>query len=255
MLCLHSLIRSAITSGTNVIHQQTRNTFILKRRNPLPLHKKGGRPTKMRGRHFVYDLVEDTNVTRKPDVKVILSQFVDGVGNEGDVLTLRPTQAYRDYLMPGLAVYASPENLEKYKSNENKPKTEDTYSSPYVHRTIGCLTHTILFITMNKTEPWVLEPWHVSASFRKSGFIVPEHVIEMPPAQIKGPDLTLQDKEFYVTVTINKLEKVNVRCRIYHWATGIDRLPWEEFYWKKPKEPLFPEQAAELERLSQPQKM
>nr|XP_021186397.2 39S ribosomal protein L9, mitochondrial [Helicoverpa armigera] len=252
MLGLRSVISNAITTASSVFHQQTRNTFILKRTNPFPLHKKGGRPKKMRGRHFVYDLVEDTNITKKPDIKVILNQFIDGVGNEGDVLTLRPNQAYRDYLMPGLAVYASPENMEKYKANENKPKIGDNYSSPYVHRTIGCLSRVVLQITMNKMEPWVLEPWHISASFRKSGFVVPEHAIEMPPVQIKGPDLSLQDKEFYVTVTINNTEKVNVRCRIHHWATGVDRLPWEENHWKKPKEALIPEQASELEKIPLP---
>lgn len=57
------------------------NTFILKRKWPPPLHKKGGKPSKLRARHFVYDLVEDTNVTKQPDVKVILSQFVDGKPN------------------------------------------------------------------------------------------------------------------------------------------------------------------------------
>lgn len=36
--------------------------------------------------------------------------------------------------MPGLAVYASPENITKYKSDLNKPKEENQYSSPYVHR-------------------------------------------------------------------------------------------------------------------------
>lgn len=127
--------------------------------------------------------------------------------------------------------------------------------------------------------PWTLEPWHVRTSFRKAGFVVPEHAIEMPPVTIKGPDLSLQDKEFYVTVTvsillcvcavllsydvkiydvllllqINKTEKVNVRCRIHHWATGLDRLPWTEFHWKKPKEPLIPEQAAELEKMPLPE--
>lgn len=54
------------------------NTFILKRKWPPPLHKKGGKPSKLRGRHFVYDLVEDTNVAKKPDIKVILNQFIDG---------------------------------------------------------------------------------------------------------------------------------------------------------------------------------
>ena len=64
---------------------------------------------------------------------------------------------------------------------------------------------------MNKMEPWTLEPWHITASFRKSGFIVPEHAIEMPPAQIKGPDLSLQDKEFYVTVTVS-MQLLQIDC-------------------------------------------
>lgn len=54
------------------------NTYILKRKWPPPLHKKGGRPPKLRARHFVYDLVQDTSVTKKPDIKIILNQFVDG---------------------------------------------------------------------------------------------------------------------------------------------------------------------------------
>lgn len=50
----------------------------MKRKWPPPLHKKGGRPPKLRARHFVYDLVQDTSVTKKPDIKIILNQFVDG---------------------------------------------------------------------------------------------------------------------------------------------------------------------------------
>lgn len=57
-----------------------------------------------------------------------------GVGNAGEVLVLRPNQAYRDYLMPGLAVYATPENMAKFQVDENKPKSVDTFSSPYVQR-------------------------------------------------------------------------------------------------------------------------
>lgn len=56
------------------------------------------------------------------------------MGNEGEVLSLRPTIAYRDFLMPGLAVYASPENLEKYQVDESKPKAVSEFSSPYVQR-------------------------------------------------------------------------------------------------------------------------
>ncbi|XP_053613295.1 large ribosomal subunit protein bL9m [Plodia interpunctella] len=249
MFSLSPCFTRACTSGYNLLKQQTRNTFVLKRRWPPPLHKKGGKLPKMKGRHFVYDLVQDTNTVRQPDVKVILKQFVDGVGNMGDVLSLRPTIAYRDYLMPGLAVYATPEMAVKYKSNDDKPKTEDTYSSPFVKRTLKELSNLVLQITMSKLQPWTLQPWHVKASFRKCGFVVPEHAIEMPSIEIKGPDLTLQEKEFLVTVTINKTEKVNVRCRIHHWATGLDRLPWVENHWKHPKEPLIPEQAPILQNM------
>ncbi|KAG6449983.1 hypothetical protein O3G_MSEX006331 [Manduca sexta] len=203
----------------------------------------------MRGRHFVYDLVEDTNIVKKSDIKIILTQFVQGAGTTGDILSLRPYKAYQDFLLPGFAVYASPENMAKYKVDEEKPKVEDMYSSPYVQLTMGQLSRLVLQITMSKSEPWVLEPWHIKASFRKTGFIVPEYAIEMPPVQIKGPDLSLQEKEFYITVTINKREKVNVRCRIHHWATGLDRLPWVEEHWKKPVEPLIPEQASVLEKM------
>ncbi|CAH2233697.1 jg20323 [Pararge aegeria aegeria] len=196
-------VNKVIATGYNLLYQQTRNTFILKRKWSPPLHKKGGKPSKLRARHFVYDLVEDCNLSKQPDIKVILNQFVDGVGNAGDVLSLRPTKAYTHFLVPGLAIYASPENLAKYQIDENKPKVESNYSSPYVQRTLGCLSRLVLQITMSKTQPWTLEPWHVRTSFRKAGFVVPEHAITMPPVTIKGPDLTLQDKEFLVTVKVS----------------------------------------------------
>ncbi|XP_022121351.2 39S ribosomal protein L9, mitochondrial [Pieris rapae] len=233
--------------------QQIRNTFILKRRWPPPLHKKNGRVPKLKARHFVYDLIEDTNINKKPDLKVILNQFVDGAGNVGDILTLRPNVAYKEFLLPGLAVYATPDNLQKYKAAENKSRESSDFSSPYVQRTINCLSQTVLQITMNKTTPWKLEPWHIKTSLRKAGYIVPEEAITMPPKEITGPDLTLQEKEFFITVKINNKEEVNVRCRIHHWATGLERLPWEEFHWKKPLEALIPEQAEILEKMPLPQ--
>lgn len=48
--------------------------------------------------------------------------------------------------MPGLAVYASPENLMKYQVDESKPKQDDTFSSPYVQRVSFNLPRLLLFI-------------------------------------------------------------------------------------------------------------
>lgn len=55
---------------------------------------------------------------------------------------------------------------------------------------------------MNKDMPWTLEPWHVKVSFRKSGYVVPEEAITIPK-EIKGPDMSLENKEFFVIVTVN----------------------------------------------------
>lgn len=57
-----------------------------------------------------------------------------GVGTAGDVVTMASTKAYRELLLPGYAVYATPENMQKYKADENMPKNEDAHSSPYVLR-------------------------------------------------------------------------------------------------------------------------
>lgn len=95
---------------------------------------------------------------------------------------------------------------------------------------------------MNKHEPWTLEPWHVRVSFRKAGFHVAEDAITMPSKTISGPDLSLEDKYFYVTVTINNCEKAKVKCKIHHWSTDIkDRLSYIPEYWKSALLPLFPE--------------
>lgn len=59
-----------------------------------------------------------------------------------------------------------------------------------------------LSVIMNRENPWTLKPWHIRVAFRKAGVIVPEEAIELPPKEIKGPDMNIQNKEFYVTITV-----------------------------------------------------
>lgn len=41
---------------------------------------------------------------------------------------------------------------------------------------------------------------------------------------------------------INNKEKVNVRCTLHHWSTELtERIPHVHEFWKKPKEPIYPE--------------
>lgn len=60
-----------------------------------------------------------------------------------------------------------------------------------------------LSVIVSKENPWILKPWHVRAAFRRKRIIVPEDAIELPPREIKGPDMSIQDKEFYVTITVH----------------------------------------------------
>jgi len=88
--------------------------------------------------------------------------------------------------------------------------------------------------------PWVLEPWHIKASLRKAGFHCREECITLPKERIEGPDLKKESKDFYCTVTINKLEQARLKCRLHHWSTDpSERLPYVLEHWKLQSEPLL----------------
>lgn len=214
---------------------------MLKRRWDPPLSKKDHPERRLRGKHFVYDFVEDGNTIRKPDISVILTDYVEGIGYRGDIVTQRPNMAYNNLLLPGLAVYDTPENREKY-DTEARLKVERR--SPFIERTVNVFGRRLVSVCMNKFEPWVIEPWHIRASMRKAGlYVMNDAQIELPKTPITGPDLAKQNKEFFVTVTINKTEKARVRCRLHHVCLDPKkREPFVFEYWKQPTELLFPDE-------------
>lgn len=194
----------------------------------------------LRGKHHVYDLVEDRSIKKRPNLEVILTAFVSGVGDRGEIVSLPRSEAYNKLLLPGVAVYKTDENIEKYVNTRDSKKEEVTHSSPYAQRTVNVLQSRVFAIVMNKDQPWVLQPWHIRASLRKQGVHADESTIELPEEPITGPDLKKQNKEFLVTVTVNNMEKATVRCRIHHWSTDpSNRLPFVYGHWKLPAEPLF----------------
>ncbi|KAJ8925676.1 hypothetical protein NQ315_009522 [Exocentrus adspersus] len=239
--------RIALLTPETIFHNQLRTTFVVKRRLPLRLNKQGRPPKNISGRHYIYDVVEQKHSQKDPEIDLILTTYVDGLGNVGDKISVTRTKAYNNLLLPGLAVYASPENLEKYKDYvyEGEP-----HSSPTAALTVKSLGRTSVSVVMNMETPWTLKPWHVKASFRKCGYIVPEEAITLPDKPITGPDMNKQNKEFFVTVTINNLETVNVRCRIHHWSNElVNRVPYTPYFWEQPSEAILPEQAPILETL------
>ncbi|XP_075221619.1 mitochondrial ribosomal protein L9 [Lycorma delicatula] len=235
-----------------------RTTFILKRKHTPRLLRKYVDQTKwkpFKKRERVYQLVQDTDVLPEGNIDVILTSYIQGLGEKGDVVTVKRNYAYNQLLLPGLAEYATPEAKEMASRKEKRSNEviEERYSGIHVHRTMNFLSNLILCVTMNKENKWVLEPWHIKASFRKAGVHLSEDCIEMPKNKIEGPDLNLEDKEFLVTVIINKKEKVKVRCRLHHWSTDIVyRLPHVPLHWTKSAEPLFNEESELLLKMPIP---
>lgn len=78
-------------------------------------------------------MIEDTNIKRQPDLEVVLTQFVEGIGQKGEIVKLRPNFAYEKLLLPGLAAYCTPENIEKYKAKEGEA-IEEKHSSQFAQR-------------------------------------------------------------------------------------------------------------------------
>ncbi|XP_015591216.1 39S ribosomal protein L9, mitochondrial [Cephus cinctus] len=243
---LRALASPLLTLISGPLAQQTRNTIILKRKYPMPLHKKGQRPAPLKHKQFIYDVVADTETQKQRKIEIILTSYVSGIGNKGQRINMPSNCAYYNYLLPGLAVYASPENIKKYESFEDDTKQ---YSSKYVERTINLLSTLKLSVLMTLDNPWTIEKFHIRSSFRKANFHVPDECITMPQKKICGPDLSIENKEFYVTVTINNKEQVKVRCAIHHWsADPAKRLPHCEFF-KFHDEAIFPEDQAVLDTL------
>lgn len=224
------------------------NTYILKRRYPPYTHKKNSRPKLLKSKHFIYDVVENTNARQEEPLDLILTQYVTGLGNVGTRVSIHPSIAYPKLLLPKLADYATPENIEKYTKLAMDQGDDTPFSSPTVEKTIKYLSHKRISIVMSKDMPWTLEKWHVKANFRKAGIYIPEDAITMPEKPISGPNLDLEEKEFYVTLMINNREQVKVRCCLHHWSP-LNKIVKTHEFWKQPNEPIFPEDKAILDSL------
>lgn len=218
--------------------------MILKRHWPVYLHKKNQSKRILRTKDHHYELVENTEIKRQNDLEVVLTAFVDGIGARGDVVKVRPYTAYNKLLLPGLAVYPTPENISKYARKESDSQEEE-HSSPHAQRCVSLLGRLVLGICMNKFNPWVIEKWHIRAALRRASYnVMDDNCIQLPDKPIRGPDLNIQNKEFFVTVTVNNCERARVRCRIHHWAFDPEeRLPHVFEHWKLPAEPLFVDEA------------
>nr|XP_018905657.1 PREDICTED: 39S ribosomal protein L9, mitochondrial [Bemisia tabaci] len=254
--CATNAINAGILKTMSGTILPSRNTFVLRRKNPAPPGRINGNKRewfKLKAIYKEYILVEDTQTKRLADKQFVLKTFVEDVGQKGDIIWMHPLRAYERLVLPGLADFGTPENIAealKYKKTEEDIKYS-TITAPEVKRILE--VHTILKVTMNKETPWTMEPWHIRVACRQANIMLGSNDCVQFPRKIEGPNLDWEAKEFYVIIKINNFEEAKLRCRLHHWSTSpFDRLPWESDFWDKRAEPIFPEDAELLSKMPLP---
>ncbi|TRY73291.1 hypothetical protein TCAL_00894 [Tigriopus californicus] len=185
-------------------------------------------------------------------VQVLMLTDVLGYGPRGQILTVRnPNIARQELILPGLAVYARPENIADFGPGVI-PEDQLVMSTVRGRATMRTLLHTPLPLSLHHENPWTVTPEIVHCAFRRIQFQVPIEVIELPDTPISGPDPDKQGKEFLIHVTINGVERVPVRVVIHHLnpedAKANRELGWQHRF----REPLFEEQREALAMLPRP---
>lgn len=66
-------------------------------------------------------------------MEVILTSYVEGIGRKGEIVSVRPSVAYNKLLLPGVATYVTPANIEKFAKQEEIPE-EEKHSSQFAQR-------------------------------------------------------------------------------------------------------------------------
>ncbi|NWI69385.1 RM09 protein, partial [Todus mexicanus] len=135
----------------------------------VPLSKEG-RPPRLKRRHRIYRLVEDTKHLPRGELELILTQAVENLGNRGDVVSVKKHVGRNKLLPQGLAVYASPENRqlfeeEKKLRQEGKLETKQTQSG---EKTLQFLRKCRLEVGMKNNVKWELNPEIVARHFFKN---------------------------------------------------------------------------------------
>ena len=112
-------------------------------------------------------------------------------------------KAHKELMYPGLAVYASPENLEIYK-DIIIPEDAVQFSSKSVQRSYPELSRKVICLKMHDVNPWTVEKWHIRVALRKHGIHVnDDSCISINAQPISGPNMELQGKEFCAKITVS----------------------------------------------------
>lgn len=192
---------------------------------------------------YGHDNVVNTNDTPAPPLKVILLEYVEDLGVAGDVIEVEAEKARWELLLPRKAVYASPFNLNWYKSLIEQTDRKDGPSSATAMQTMKQIRNSVYKITMSSEAAWTIEPWHVRMALRENGIVVPQEAVSLPETPIRGPE-NVEGKAFIATVTINDREKAPAR-----FVVCLTKRPVDPYWHAGKKEAILPEQDELLQSL------
>ncbi|XP_022705321.1 39S ribosomal protein L9, mitochondrial-like [Varroa jacobsoni] len=219
-----SLLRTKhMVALTDPFWSQARGVITLKRKYRIPQDQIKHPTLKLhRPRLRTYELVEDTESLPKKPLKLVLKEFVEGVGYAGDVVEIEMTWDSKpryELLLTGLAEYATPENLEWARQYREKMDVK-RFSSLFSPRIIRLLRDTLFPLDMSPKNPWTVEKWHVRSALRAAGVNLPEAAITLPEEPIVGPDNAF-NKDFVVQIMINGQDEAHCRLRIRSAEEGL----------------------------------
>uniref|UniRef100_A0A0B6ZY76 Large ribosomal subunit protein bL9m n=1 Tax=Arion vulgaris TaxID=1028688 RepID=A0A0B6ZY76_9EUPU len=200
-----------ICSATTSWMQQNRNhTIIMERVFPIPPGKDGGLPNP-REVNELHKILRHVEIYCYPrEINCILTNIVDGLGIRGDLVSVNRVVFHQELFPAGLAVYASPENIQEFEEERKNKGIEKAESrlGVFARMTIKELGMLTLEIPMSENTSWELTKQHVRVAFRTQGIELNDDSITLPEETIT----TFQ--ELFVTVWVNGLESVNVQAKV-----------------------------------------
>ncbi|KAM9006831.1 39S ribosomal protein L9, mitochondrial [Sarcophilus harrisii] len=199
--------------GRNLSLSHTRNTVIVERWWKVPLAAEGRNP-RLRRRHQVYRLVEDTQHRPKETMELILTQTIEDLGVRGATVSVKKSLGRNKLLPQGLAVYPSPENKKMFEA-ENQLRQEGKMEKLQTKTgvtTVKFLKKCHLEVGMKNNVKWELNPEIVCRHFFKNlGVVVSPHALKLPEEPIT------RWGEYWCEVTVNGLDTVRVPMSVVNF--------------------------------------
>jgi len=187
------------------------DTIVVERLWQLPPGPDGGRPHRSQ-MNELYKLLKvvDGGIKYPEDMPCILTEFIDGIGIRGDVVSVKRDLFHNELFPGGLAVYASPENIEEFEEERRAAGIEKAESRLGVlaRMTMKELNNMSLEIPLREDIDWTLNKKHVQVAFRLQGIEIDVDCIEIPEEAVTGFG------EVKISVSINDIETVEMTANI-----------------------------------------